>query len=168
MLAIDLSIPSKIIASPNKNEGIVFQNFTNSPNTLCFVYNHSNNTTTNQQNLLNFLTTIMQSINNVIILGDFDMPDIRWPSLSADSNFSALFCDLVFQHNFSQSIELPTHSHGNTLDLIITNCEDQITDIAIDSTNSCFLKSDHHLISFNVHQTSSNQPTTEKGIILHP
>jgi len=71
------------------------------------------------------------------------MPDIRWPSLSADSNFSTLFCDLAFQHNFSQSIELPTHSHGNTLDLIITNCEDQIT---IDSTNSCFLKSNHYSI----------------------
>ena len=96
----------------------------------------------------------MQSNDNVIILGNFSMPDIRWPSLSADSDFSALFCDLVFQHNFSQLIELPTHSHVNTLDLIITNCEDQITDITIDSTNSCFLKSDHYLISFNIHQTN--------------
>ena len=70
MLAIDLSIPSKIISSPNEIEVIVVQIFTNNPITLCLVYNPPNSTTAYQQNLLNFLTTIMLSNDNVIILGD--------------------------------------------------------------------------------------------------
>ena len=38
----------------------------------------------------------MQSNDNVIILGDFNMPDIRWPSLSADSNFQLYFVTWSF------------------------------------------------------------------------
>ena len=73
MFAIDLSIPSKIICSPNEIEVIVVQIFTNNPITLCLVYNPPNSTITYQQNLLNFLTTIMQSNDNVFILGDFNI-----------------------------------------------------------------------------------------------
>ena len=127
MLAIDISIPSKILPSPNDIEVIVVQITTYNPTTLCLVYNPPNSTVTYQQNLLNFLSDIMQSSDNAVILGDFNMPDICWSSLSADSNFLSPFCDLVFQYNFSQLIEFPTHTHGNILDLIISNCDELVS-----------------------------------------
>ena len=45
MLAIDLSIPSKIISSPNEIEVIVVLIFTKNPTTLCLVCNPPNSTT---------------------------------------------------------------------------------------------------------------------------
>ena len=43
--------------------------------------------------------------------------------------------------NLTQLVNAPTHSHGNTLDLILTNMPDQIPNLEIDENLSSF--SDH-------------------------
>jgi len=54
----------------------------------------------------------------IIIAGDFNRPDIYWSTLSATSQASNLFCDLVYNLNLSQLVDSATHIHGNLLDLI--------------------------------------------------
>ena len=166
MLAIDASIPSKVIPSPDDIEVIVVQINTSNPCTLCLVYNPPNSTATYQQNLLNFLSVTMQTYDNLIILGDFNTADISWSSLSADSNFSTSLCDLVFQYNYSQLVDLPTHSHGNILDLILTSSEDLITDITVNNTSNCILNSDHHMIYFNIRLTNFNDHTRKESFYI--
>jgi len=68
--------------------------------------------------LLPFLSDFMQTEGHKVIMGDFNSPDINWSTLTASSEFSSSLCDIIFQYNFSQLIDLPTHKQGNILDLI--------------------------------------------------
>ena len=54
-------------------------------------------------------------------MGDFNVPDINWNTLSGSTTFSIQLCDLVFQYDLSQIVDCPTHTAGNVLDLIFTN-----------------------------------------------
>ena len=91
----------------------------------------------------------MQTDGNVIILGDFNTPDIDWHALTADSIFSIQLCNPIFQYNYSQVVTSPTHEHGNLLDLVLTNNEDIISDVQVHSKGT-FIKSDHYLVSFKL------------------
>ena len=163
LLAVDLSIPTKVISSLNDIEAIAVHLLTRNPIKLCVVYNPPNSGLLYQQKLLSFLSDFMQSEGNVLILGDFNTPDINWSTLTAESGFSFQLCNLIFQHNFTQVITSPTHEHGNLLDLIITNNEDIISDVQIHNEGTLNIKSDHYPVSFNLksfllHHKPEHQP----------
>lgn len=164
MLAIDQSIPSKIIPSPNDIEVIIVQIMAHNPIKLCLVYNPPNCGFNYQQKLLTFLSDIMQSKGNVVIMGDFNVPDIRWPTLSSDTDFSTQLCDLIFQYNFTQLIESPTHVQGNILDLVITNSEEVVSDISVHKEESPLIKSDHYLVGFKVTSSPSNHQVDDEPV----
>ena len=103
----------------------------------------------------------MQATEEVILLGDFNVPDINWATLSGSSDLSSKLCDLIFQHNYVQQVDHPTHIHGNILDLIITSTEDTVSGINITKEFNQAIKSDHYLISFKL-QLTSLSPTTSK------
>ena len=46
-----------------------------------------------------------------------------------------------------QLVTCSTHTHGNTLDLVLTNQHDLVNDLSVNST-TCSAYSDHSLISF--------------------
>ena len=71
------------------------------------------------------------------------------PFLISSSN-SNLFCDFIFQYNLSQLIESPTHIQGNTLDLVLTNDPELVSDLSIHTHLSHTLNSDHFIIPFTV------------------
>ena len=97
----------------------------------------------------------MQSTVEVILLGDFNAPDINRSTLSASSDFSSNLCDLIFQFNCVQQLDHSTHIHGNILDLIITSSVDTVSDINLTQEFNQVIKSDHHLISFKLRITYS-------------
>ena len=67
--------------------------------------------------------------------------------MSACSPSSDSPCDLLVDCNLTQLVSSPTHSRGNTLDLVITNSEDLIEDLWIEDSNT---HSDHFKIHFSV------------------
>ena len=69
--------------------------------------------------LATFLTSLAPQ--PVILLGDFNLPDINWNSLSGSTPTSTLFCDLVFDMNLDKLVTFHTHCKGNILDLCLTN-----------------------------------------------
>lgn len=95
---------------------------------------------------------VIRSINNlnftcdVIVSGDFNCPDINWSTLTGTHHFSKSLCDVVFANNLMQHVSESTHIHGNCLDLILTNCQDRMSDFMVDSTTNSTL-SDHYLVS---------------------
>ena len=93
------------------------------------VYNPPNTGLLYQQKLTSFLSDIMQTDEKVILLGDFNTPDIDWHTLTADSNFSIQLCNLIFQYNYSLVVTSLTHEHGNLLDFVITKNGDIISDV---------------------------------------
>ena len=88
------------------------------PITVCTVYIPPNITTNYYKSLFDFLSNLASTTDKLIILGDFNFPDIDWDSLSGHSPASSQFCDLVFQYSLSQLVSVPTHNQGNILDLI--------------------------------------------------
>ena len=84
-----------------------------------------------------FLVSALSFNNQLIILGDFNLPS------SNNGNLST-FCDILSLFNLKQHVNEPTHSHGNILDFIIY--ESELTSLnVIDESSSL---SDHFRINF--------------------
>ena len=83
-------------------------------------------------------------------MGSSNYPDIDWLTLSSTNFNSSLFCALIFDINFIQLIETPTHTAGNILDLVLTNYDCGIQNLTVDSTLFPQLSSDHFMIKFDV------------------
>ena len=95
--------------------------------------------------LLDFLHNL--SPHNHIIMGYFNMPDIDWSTLSAISTYSNSFCDAAYDNNLCQLITVPTHIMGNTLDLLLTDTPDNVTDIHLSAPSPPVF--DHFIISLS-------------------
>ena len=78
-------------------------------------------------------------------------------SLSGASPNSTSLCNFIFTHNLMQHISDPTHSHGNILDLVLSNCSNRISEISIDNSISSFM-SDHYLININSNHSAPFKP----------
>ena len=84
---------------------------------------------------------------DVLILGDFNSPDIDWDLLHGGTSLSSSFCDLTVNLNLRQ---FSTHIAGNTLDLILTNSDNLIDDVIILEPLPSGLSSDHFIVMFSV------------------
>jgi len=110
------------------------------------------------KNLLSYLAHVSSSADSVILVGDFNLPDICWSTLIGQSPFSNSFCDFVYKHNFSQLVECPTHV---ILDLVLTTSESIISDLLVTEPHA-LISTDHHTVPliFNVLHNQSKKPTT--------
>ena len=166
MIAINQSIPSKIVSCSKEIEALTVQLLLKQPINLCLIYNPPNSEFNYRQKLLEYLSEAMQSAEEVILLGDFNAPDINWSTLSGSSDFSSNLCDLIFQHNYVQQVDHPTHIHGNILDLIITSSENSVSDINLSLEFNQTIKSDHYLISFKLHQISPTPSSSKDPVYV--
>ena len=93
--------------------------------------------------------------NHVVLLGDFNYPDIDWSTGCSKFTDSSTFLELTDSLYLSQLVNFPTHTSGNTLDLILTN-RPEIVKI------SCpFMYSDHKCIPFSIaHMNRSSYQST--------
>ena len=91
----------------------------------------------------------LSNTNDIIIVGDFNLPDIDWDTLGSTSYTSEMFCDFVFNNNLLQLIDQSTHTKGNILDLVFTNISHSIQNVSI-SPHNHFMESDHNLITFDL------------------
>ena len=112
-------------------------------------------------NTISSLTQVIQSnpSTDTIIVGDFNLPDIQWDTLSSASSSSNAFCDFVFDNSLTQLIDQPTHIKGNILDLILCNSCDCVTNIILASDNN-WISSDHFAVTFHLSQLIHPTPTT--------
>ena len=121
--------------------------------------------------IISNLTHIVQSNSStdIIIIGDFNLPDIYWGSLSTTSPASRAFCDFVFDNSLTQLIDQPTHIKGNILDIILSNSNDLVTNLSIASDNSC-ISSDHFAIRYtpDLRHLSKCLRSSKKRFSSHP
>ena len=93
------------------------------------------------------------SNKNVILMGDFNYPEIDWLSQSVDSsahNDCKMFLDVVEDCFLTQHVLEYTRDNA-TLDLILTREPDLVSDITIGDN---FSSSDHNMITFKIHYSS--------------
>lgn len=83
---------------------------------------------------------------NILILGDFNLPHIKWPLTRNDYRNTAddLFIDMYLESNLSQFVDRPTRyrvlNNPSILDLVLSNDENLVTEIKYDQPIG---KSDH-------------------------
>ena len=162
LIAVNDNIPCQKLSSPENLEATCVRLNLPNPITVCVIYAPPNSTSIYYETLFTFISNLSKTSGKLIILGDFNFPDINWDSLSGHSPISNQFCDLVFDTGLYQLIDTPTHSHGNILDLVLTNLDDDnISNIQVHSIP--LLPSDHFDITFSLSTTvsvSSKQTTT--------
>jgi hypothetical protein len=84
-------------------------------------------------------------------------------------NLNSALCDTLFELGLTQIIREPTHTHGNILDLLVTNQPEQISELLIDK-HTCSSTSDHHLITYTIKlkpQNVKKYKTLPQSILLH-
>lgn len=113
-LAISNNFPSKQLPSPPNLEIVTVSIFLDPAFTCRMVYAPPNATVEYHTELTNYLATITSSPNPLLIIGDFNIPDINWFTLTGCSVISNKFCEFIFQSNLVQVVNTPTHKHGLT------------------------------------------------------
>ena len=98
-------------------------------------------------------------------MGDFKLPDVCWSSSIGQSPFSNSFCDLVYEHNFSQLVDCPTHVKGNILDLVFTTSESIISDLLVTRPHALIL-TDHHTVSFNIQHATQSEESNKRMYVF--
>ena len=118
------------------------------PVLLCCLYLSPNSKNSHRLQILSFLQSL-SSYSQLINLGDLNLPDINWSTLTGSTPFSNSFCGIVFSLNLTLLVEKPTHIHGNILDIVLTNMTNKVGNLKVD-VKSCCGSSDHHLVSFDI------------------
>jgi hypothetical protein len=65
---------------------------------------------------------------DTIMIGDFNFPEIDWRN-NVTTMRSQSFLDVITANQYQQLVHFPTHTKGNTLDLVLTNCSDRIVNV---------------------------------------
>lgn len=124
---------------------------------ICTVYIPPNSDSDYLNSLFLYLSNLITLRDHIILVGDFNFPDINWDTLSGSSLSSKSFCDFVFQNNLSQLVHSPTHLKGNILDLVLTNSDELISNVEVIPPHHS-LSSDHYIISFQLSLLKSLTP----------
>jgi len=133
LVAVHDSIPSLLLSSPSDIEVVsVKLSVNNYDFILCTVYVPPHSSESYVFSVIQYLSDIVCSFSNCIIVGDFNFPDVCWSSLSGTSSLSNHFCEFVFDHNLTQHVTNPTHIMGNILDLVLTSAGMSIIDLLSD------------------------------------
>ena len=97
--------------------------------------------------LVSYLSSLTSFFNKCTILGDFNLPDVDWYTLTGSSSSSSCVCNFIFDCNLTQHVLEPTHVKGNVLDLVLTSVNVTIDHLTIHPL-SVINFSDHLVISF--------------------
>ena len=108
------------------------------------------------------MTFLLQHCDNnlVLIVGDFNLPNVSWPSLSAPSPSCDATCECLFDLNLTQAILRPTCIYCSLLDFITTNSPEFVSNNSLDKSSSL---SDHFVITFNLNIKKCPKPKTNQA-----
>jgi hypothetical protein len=84
--------------------------------------------------------------SDVVIVGDFNYPNINWNNLHGNSTKDNDFINLTLDCFFEQLVDKPTRVN-NILDLVLTNAAMKVTNLTVGEQ---IANSDHNLISFHL------------------
>ena len=118
------------------------------------IYRSPNSNDNNNSKLIELINEVSNSkFSKLLIMGDFNFPNIDWKleTCSFSNGAASNFLENIKDNFLCQHIMLPTRGrygqNTSLLDLILTNDEDIVKDVSI---NSPLGKSDHSVIKFKL------------------
>ena len=159
------SITSSQLPSPPDVEIITVLISTDQPFIISVAYIPPNSRDPYHDQLHNHFTNHANESKPIVLLGDFNYPDVDWATYSGSSPKANKFCDLLFQLNLCKLVHKPTHNQGNILDLIITN-EDNVCNLFVHPQHYQPILSDHFVVSFNINSYSDHMPSNTSQVVF--
>lgn len=83
--------------------------------------------------LLQHMSELCEQHDNLVIAGDFNLPQLKWPlrSLTGGQSFHAAFAEMITNSNYTQLVSEPTRfregQQPSMLDLMLVNDEDLVS-----------------------------------------
>lgn len=102
LIASDSHLSACLLPSPPVLESLSLRLILPSPISHCVVYCPHSSDEAYWLSLLTHVRSLFSSSDPVYIVGDFNCPDIDWPTFSASSRISSLLCDLNFDLHLTQ------------------------------------------------------------------
>ena len=101
--------------------------------------------------ITNAINTLLRKkrVKKFFLIGDFNLSNADWNNNYSSNNTEQAFIDEFIRAGLIQLINQSTHSRGNTSDILLTNSENTIDNIAIEPTSG-ICKSDHYTISYDI------------------
>ena len=112
---------------------------------LGICYRPPDSAKTNDDSLFNLITKACECSKDVIIMGDFNYPQLNWKDDSL-LNISSPFVECLNDNFLTQMVNESTRG-DNTLDLLITSNEDFIENVRIEEP---FSTSDHKIVRWSI------------------
>ena len=149
----DLDIKSKIIKTTCKAEVLALQLTFNNGKKICLstCYRVGNLEDANHVEVDRYLKQIakIKNLSSHVLVGDFNLPNISWPEGAPTGTLETKFMNTFEDVAFTQYISEPTHIYGNTLDLLLCDSQNFLTNINVhEHKHVC--SSDHFAITFSL------------------
>ena len=103
------------------------------------------------------------NLTNLIVVGDFNLPDIDWESNHSCHSIDNHFLDMFSNLGLAQIIDKPTHIAGNILDLVLTDNICAVGNVNVNSGGS-ICKSNHFPITFNIKLRADKKQSSKREI----
>jgi hypothetical protein len=112
----------ELLTGKNFNQFSAFTVLAKNPLHLILIYRPPNSGRENIEQLCQIMESAPE---NSILIGDFNLPEIDWTNKTAGRRGRPIL-DAAINNNYEQMVSFPTHSRGNILDLVLTNCPARI------------------------------------------
>ena len=89
---------------------------------IILVYRPPNTDVDTTKQLINEISEKVKCLNNYVIIGDFNMPNINWDQYSSNSLVCKTLVNFCIEYGLFQMVNLPTRGN-NILDLIIASSD---------------------------------------------
>jgi len=106
------------------------------------------------------LAEVSQSLA-LVLMGDFNLPDICWKYNTAERKQSRRFLECVEDNFLMQMVSDPTRGAAS-LDLLFTNREGLVGDVVVGGHLGL---SDHEMIEFSIHDEEECQQNYHHGLL---
>ena len=134
------------------------------------VYRSPNNSQEENTNLYNLIEVAIKGRSHVLLVGDFNHPEIDWENETTPNNSdhkASIFMEKVVRDNFLfQHVKRPTHYRGEQnptlIDLILTNEEGMINKI---NHRAPIGRSHHQVLSFDYIAYSQDRSSEQERYI---
>ena len=99
LLAVDKSIPGLSFSTPPDFEVVTIFCFPRSALTVSVAYTPPNASENYLSSLCSYFSSLSPNSTPMLIMGDFNYPDIDWARLHGSPPFLNMFCDFLFDSN---------------------------------------------------------------------
>lgn len=115
LIAIMSHLPVCLLHSQTDPDIITMKILFPTPLIFCVVYISPSSSASSQLALIGYLHSLFSSsAHPIVVTGDFNCPDINWDLLVSSTIFSTKLCDLVFDLQLIQLVDVPTHIKGTS------------------------------------------------------